>query len=237
MKKCLWIGLTLSAFLLASCKEEDNIEPTNVSEEETQVTETVQDQEPPIPLKIGNTWIYKRYEIRIDSNGTYTQKELVGTDTIKVLGDTIIGTNTYFILSDCITCGYKTSKNKAEQYLRIEDKTLFSNPKSYNSSGQTGFSLKTNGVHFTEHLDDYYKIDYSSIELNTNASNNSNNIRIDGKLLVLQEDNTYKRLPYSDPYYIIDPTKGIIDSEVYYALSSKEQRVGFKKELVSFQSN
>ena len=104
MKKCLWIGLTLSAFLLASCKKEDNIEPTNVSEESIQENESIQEQESPIPLKIGNTWIYNRSKFSYDSTGKYLYNELIGTDTISITGDTVINNKTYYVFSDCILC-------------------------------------------------------------------------------------------------------------------------------------
>lgn len=224
MKKCLWIGLTLSAFLLASCKE-DNIEPTNVFEESIQENETLQEQESPIPLKIGNTWVYNRYKIQIDSTGAYTQKELVGTDTIKVLRDTIIENKTYFILSDCISCVYKTSNDKTEEksYLRVEDKTL------YSLSEKTPISLKTNNVH-ENNFNEYFKTFYSTTKID------NSNYNIIGEFWEFKENNKYKRHQHIDPFYIIDTSKGIIDSEVYYASSTKEHIIGFKKELVSFQA-
>lgn len=227
MKKCFWIGLTLSTYLLFSCKENDAIDPLITPLE---LEESVVMEESPIPLKIGNRWIYNLHRIHKDSTGAYTLKNLVSTDTITVLRDTLIDNQRYFILSGCITCGFPI--DGTEQILRTENRTLFQfQPRvSNNSSGQTGFSLNTNSIPFTEIQNDYYKIEYTTTETN------SNTFKITGKVWLKQEDGSYLHQKYADSYYIIDPTQGINNSEVFFTSSSKEKTMGYKKELISFSS-
>jgi hypothetical protein len=81
MRKLFFLGLILT--LLASCDKDDSnsiIDPVETKDY--------------FPLKIGNYWIYKHYDI--DSIGNVTERNR--TDSVIISRDSIINSNQYFIL-------------------------------------------------------------------------------------------------------------------------------------------
>jgi len=81
MSKLFYLGLVI--ILLASCKKDDS-SVQNIPVEKNSY----------FPLKIGNYWIYKHYDI--DQLGNET--EMDRTDSVLITRDTIIDSKQYFVL-------------------------------------------------------------------------------------------------------------------------------------------
>lgn len=88
MRKFIYLGLVFAIFCIASCKKD-----------ETPVVKDLPPEYVPnyFPLAIGNYWVYENFRIR--DNQVELMEEL---DSIIVIGDTLIRSESYFILDTYI---------------------------------------------------------------------------------------------------------------------------------------
>lgn len=234
MKKTIWLSLTLSAILMLSCKENDSVIPNpNISSPDTSTTTR---QSSPIPLATGNFWVYDRYKIEYDSIGRVTKKEFTNRDTIRVIGDTTINQQLFHHISGCLTCSYTNFSTKKEEFLRVQEGTI------YSEKEKTFFSTIVKADPFTliQDFDDLkLKTDYRTIKSLENiqvpAGTYNNSFLICGDAW-MNSNGSYDRRPFSDPFYSFDPSVGLLELEQFFA-NPTDRKIGFRSELIAFNTN
>ena len=102
MKKNVLIALAISAMLLVSCKKEDT-EEIIITDPEVETTDST--TQSPIPLKVGNQWVYNVYFVKYDTLGNTVSERFEQIDTITVIRKEVVDNQEYYVVNGHLTYG------------------------------------------------------------------------------------------------------------------------------------
>ena len=228
MKKNVLIALAISAMLLASCKKEDpEVVPTTEAEVETHEPQS------PIPLKVGNEWVYDVYKVRYDISGNIVSETLEQTDTLTIVRKEVVGSHEYFVVNRCLTCGIPQNPSSQEEYLRVENGRLVGPKfKPYYSIHPSSEPLDSFFVDsFVKRI--YFINNYEDV-VSVPAGNFDDVIETLGETYYYNNsENRYIRYENNNTQSLYLPQIGLLSDKVYYANRTN----GYRRELVSYTLN
>ena len=227
MKKNVLIALAISAMLFVSCKKDDSEEITLT---EPAVKSTAQS---PIPLKVGNQWVYNVYFVKYDTLGNAISERFEQIDTITVIRKEVIDNQEYFVVNGHITIGIPKKQDLVEEYLRLENGRL-TGPKF-----KTEYSIHTSSEQLDSFVIDsvlkinYFVHSYDEI-VSLPAGNFDNVIETVGETYYYNNlEKKYIRYKNNDTQSLYSPQIGLLSNKVYYASKTS----GFRRELISYTLN
>lgn len=230
MKKNVLMAIAISAMSLAACKKDD---PEEITLTKPVIEPTESTSQSPIPLKIGNQWVYNVYSVRYDVSGNTLSERLEQTDTLTILRKEVIDNYEYYVVTSCLTCGIPQNQSSPEEYLRLENGRL------------VGPRFKTNySIHSLPEpldsfiVDSFIKIIYyvqpydASVVLP--AGDFDNVIETLGKTYYYDNsENRYVRYEKNDTQSLYSPQVGLLADKMY----TSGRTSGFRRELISYTLN
>lgn len=204
--KALNYCLLLAILSLFSCKQEDDLLPTEDIDF--------------YALTVGNTWIYDNYSIDID--GTTTQ--LTRKDTMSITAETIINGETYFLFEGT-QFGTPQSyyRRDSSGFLVDETGTIFFSSTAFNQE----LKRDTLNIGNVVGLVNSFSISNTQIDITTDAGT-FNCYNFKGEIMALDPDYPHGTRE-SDHFY--SPTIGLIWEELPYYSSPRSVQL----RLVEYQ--
>ncbi len=230
MKKNVLMALAISAMLLASCKKEDPKEITNTQPKVDSTEATIQS---PIPLKIGNQWVYNVYDVKYDTSGNFVSETLQQIDTLTITRTDVVENQAYFVVNGCLTCGNPQPNSSTEKYLRVENGRLvgpkFKTYYSINSSPEPLDSFEIESyARFIYFVHPYNK------KVTVSAGSFENVIETRGESYYYnQSKSSFVRSKITDSQYLYSPQIGLLSDKIFYS----NKTTGLRRELVSYKLN
>ena len=230
MRKSAFLMLGVLCMLIACEKEETNNSTSNSSN-----NKTISD---PIPLKVGNQWVYEYGNIVYDTLGQIVSKQKTGVDTISVIDDTLINDQVFYRVYGSFE--NVLPNNRVDIQLVNCKNGKLQKYDSDNESVSTRFISTQTDVPY-ESISDYTIVEYGVSPSKDKYSFQGKELeriyRIDGESYFIENDEV-KRVECADANILLHPDTGILYHESFY-LSCQgtlklNKRQGVYKELVSF---